>query len=163
MPQRHASAHELRQLPAFAHLSKQELRCLERLRTNIPVPPGKVLARQGHLCLEFGILIEGTALVIRDGHEIARLESGQHFGEIGIVRAIPNPATIVACTAVTLELMSVREFLSAYTTMLALRDHIDSQIDRRNATWLGPNSSIATAQRVRTFPPAHEVNYILAS
>ena len=71
MPQRHASAHELRQLPPFARLSKQELRCLERLRTNIPVPPGKVLARQGHPCLEFGIVIEGTALVTRDGHEIA--------------------------------------------------------------------------------------------
>ena len=61
MPQRHASAHELRQLPPFAHLSKQELRLLERLRTNISVPPGTVLARQGHPCLEFGIVVEGTA------------------------------------------------------------------------------------------------------
>ena len=107
MPQRHASAHELRQLPPFAHLSKQELRLLERLRTNISVPPGTVLARQGHRCLEFGIVVEGTARVTRDGREIALLESGQHFGEIGIVRAVPNPVTIVACTAVTLEVMSV--------------------------------------------------------
>jgi len=163
MPQRHASAHELRQLPPFAHLSTQELRCLERLRTNIPVSPGTVLARQGHVCLEVGIVIEGTALVTRDGHEIALLESGQIFGEIGIVRVVPNPVTIVACTAVTLEVMSVAEFHSAYATMPALRDHIENQIDRRIATWLGPRPSVPAAQRVRTVLPADEVGYTLAS
>ena len=163
MPQRHASAHELRQLPPFAHLSEQELRCLERLRTNISVRPGKVLARQGQPLLEFGIVIEGTALVTRDGHEIALLESGQHFGEIAIVRAVPNPVTIVACTAVTLEVMSVREFRSAYSTMPALRDHIDDQIDRRIATWLGPRPPDPAAQLVPTLLPAHEVDYTLAS
>jgi signal-transduction protein with cAMP-binding, CBS, and nucleotidyltransferase domain len=163
MPQRHASADELPQLPPFAHLSKQELRCLERLRTNIPVPPGKVLARQGHVCLEFGIVIEGTALVTRDGHEIALLESGQHFGEIGIVRVVPNPVTIVACTAVTLEVMSAQEFRSAYTTMPAFRDHIDNQIARRIATWVGPRPSVPAAQLVRTLLPAHDVDYTLAS
>jgi CRP-like cAMP-binding protein len=105
-------------------------------------------------------VIEGTALVTRDGQEIALLESGQIFGEIGIVRAVANPVTIVACTAVTLEVMSVREFRSAYTTMSALRDHIDHQIDRRIATWLGPSSSVPAAQRVR---PAHEMGYTLAS
>jgi CRP-like cAMP-binding protein len=160
---RHAAAHELRQLPPFAHLSKQELRCLERLRANIPVPAGKVLAREGRPCLEFGIVVEGTARVTRDGHEIALLESGQHFGEIGIVRAVPNPVTIVAGTAVTLEVMSVREFLSAYATMPALRDHIDNQIDRRIATWLGPAPTIPATQRVRTHLPAHEDGYTLAS
>jgi CRP-like cAMP-binding protein len=146
-------SHELRQLPPFAHLSTQELRVLERLRAKLSVPPGTALSRQGHLCLEFGIVVEGTARVTRDGREIALLESGQHFGEIGIVRAVPNPVTIVACTAVTLEVMSVREFRSAYTTMPALRDHIDVQIDRRIATWLGPRPSV----------PAREADYTLAS
>jgi CRP/FNR family transcriptional regulator, cyclic AMP receptor protein len=124
-----------RRLPPFAHLSKQELRRLEPLLTDIPVPPGKVLAREGHPCLQFGIVIDGTALVTREGREIARLESGQCFGEMSLVRAAPNPVTIVACTAMTLELMSVREFHSAYTTMPALREHVDREIDRRLATW----------------------------
>jgi CRP-like cAMP-binding protein len=157
-PPRHAP--ELRHLPPFAHLSQHELRRLDRFRTNIPVPPGKVLAREGHPCRVFGIVVEGTALVTRDGREIARLESGQIFGEIGLVRVVPNPATIVACTAVTLEVMSVREFRSAYTTMPALRDHVDHQIDRRLATWLDPGSSVPEVPRVL---PADEVGYTLAS
>ena len=163
MPQRHTSADELRQLPPFAHLSKQELRLLERFRSKISVPLGTVLSRQGQLCLEFGIVVEGTARVTRDGRDIALLECGQHFGEIAIVRAVPSAVTIVACSAVTLEVMSVREFRSAYTTMPALRDHIDVQIDRRIATWLGPRPSVPADQRVRTLLPANEVGYTLAS
>ncbi len=163
MPPCDATAHELRELVPFAHLSKKELRLLERLRANISVPPGTVLARQGHPCLEFGIVVEGTARVTRDGREIALLESGQHFGEIGIVRAVPNPVAIVACTAVTLEVMSVREFRSAYATMPALRDHVDVQIDRRIATWLGPRPPVPAVQRVRALPPADAAGYTLAS
>ena len=163
MPPRHASAHQLSELSPFAELSPQELRDLERLRTTIPVPPGKVLARQGHPCREFGIVVEGTTRVTRDGHEIALLEPGQHFGEIGIVRAVPNPVTIVACTPVTLDVMNAREFRSAYTTMPALRDHIDHQIDRRIATWLAPQPTLLTAQPVPTLLPAHEPGYTLAS
>jgi CRP-like cAMP-binding protein len=161
MPQRHSSAHELGHLPPFAHCSKQELRRLDRLRARIFVTPGTVLAREGRRCVEFGIVVEGSARVIFDGHEIAFIESGQHFGEIGIVLDIPNPVTIVACTPVTLEVMSVREFRSAYTTMPALRDHIDGQIDRRIATWLDPRPSLLAAQPIPT--PAHEVGYTLAS
>jgi CRP-like cAMP-binding protein len=163
MPQRDASAGELRRLPPFAHLSKQELRLLERLRTNIPVAPGTVLAAQGHLCLDFGILVEGTARVSRDGREIALLGAGQHFGEIGIVRALPSPVTIVACSALTLEVMSVAEFHSAYATMPALRDHVDGQIDRRLATWLGPRPGVPAPRRIRTLPLAHDVGHTVAS
>jgi signal-transduction protein with cAMP-binding, CBS, and nucleotidyltransferase domain len=163
MPHGHTSVGELGQLPPFAHLSMQELCRVERLRTNISVPRGKVLARQGHPCLEFGIVVEGTALVTRDGRDIAHLESGQHFGEIGIVRAVPNPATIVACAAVTLEVMSLREFRSAYTTMQALREHIDVQVERRMTTWLGPRPPVPDTEPVQALLRAHAASYTLAS
>jgi CRP-like cAMP-binding protein len=162
MPQRHPSADELRRLVPFAELSKQELRLLERLRTNILLPPGAVLARQGHPCLEFGIVVAGTARVSRDGREIALLQSGQCFGEIGIVRAVPNPVSIVACNAVTLEVMSIGEFRSAYTTIPALRDHVDVQIDHRIATWLGPRPAVRPREPIRT-PPPHAGGFTLAS
>jgi CRP-like cAMP-binding protein len=163
MLHRHPTVRELGQLPPFAHLSHPELRWVERMRTNIPAPPGKVLARQGDPCLEFVIVVEGTALVTRDGREIALLEPGQHFGEIGIVRAVPSPVTIVACSAVTLEVMSVREFRSAYVAMPALRVHIDHQIDGRIATWLAPTPPVAAAQRVPALLRAHDEGYTLAS
>jgi CRP-like cAMP-binding protein len=127
MSPRHSSADELRRLPPFAQLSDRELLDLERLRTRIPASPGTVLAREGHPCRSFGILIEGTARVTCHGEEVAFLVPGQHFGAAGILRVVANPVTIVACTAMTLEVMSVREFRSAYTTMPALRAHIDAE------------------------------------
>ena len=110
----------------------------ERFRTTIPVAQGRVLARQGRPCQQFAIVVEGPIRVCRDGRELALLDAGQMFGEIGLVHAIASPVTIVADTAVLLDVMSVREFHSAYTTMPAFRASVDHQIDHRIATWLGP-------------------------
>ena len=160
MSPRRAPAPGLRRLPPFAHVSNPELRHLGRLRSTISVPPGTVLARQGRPCREFGIVVEGTALVTRDGHEIALLEFGQHFGELAIVRGVLSPVTIVARTALMLEVLSVREFHSAYTTMSALRDHLDRQIDRRLVTWLDPSSSVPVTQPI---VPAPDIRDTVAS
>ena len=113
----------------------RDVRRLARLRTTIPVRAGTVLARDGRPGVEFGVLVEGTALVSRDGRFVALLEPGQSFGEIGLVRAIPNPVTVTACTDVTLAVMNVREFHSAYTTMPAFRAHVDDQMAARLAVW----------------------------
>ncbi|HEY3669495.1 MAG TPA: cyclic nucleotide-binding domain-containing protein [Acidimicrobiia bacterium] len=123
------------------HRSQRERYALEQLRTSIPVPPGKVLTRQGCPCREFAIVVEGTVQVTRDGREIALLEAGESFGEIGIVRGIASPVTIVASSAVTLEVMNLGEFRSAYATMPAFRVSVDHQIDRRIATWLEPSAA----------------------
>jgi CRP-like cAMP-binding protein len=114
------------------------LRSPEQFRTTIPVARGRVLARQGRPCPQFAIVVEGTVQVTRDGRELARLGAGQMFGEIGIVCAVTSPVTIVACTALLLDVMSVREFHSAYTTMPAFRAQVDHEIDDRIATWFGP-------------------------
>ncbi len=115
------------------------LRSPEQFRTTIPVARGRVLARQGHPCRQFAIVVEGAVRVTRDGRELALLDAGQMFGEIGIVRAVASPVTIVARTAVLLDVMNVREFHSAYTTMPAFRAHVDHEIDDRITTWLGPS------------------------
>jgi CRP-like cAMP-binding protein len=126
---------QLRLLPPFVHFSRQHVRRLGQLCATISFASGKVLAQEGEICREFVILVEGTARKISDGHEMGALEAGQHFGELAIVRGIRNPLTIVARTPVTLEVMTTREFLSAYTTMPAFRNHIDSLIDRQLASW----------------------------
>ena len=122
-----------------------ELRGLARLRTTIPVRAGTVLAREGRPGTEFGVLVEGTALVSRDGRFVALLEPGQSFGEIGLMRAIPNPVTVTACTDVTLAVMNVREFHSAYTTMPAFRAHVDNQMEARLAVWRDADAAYTLA------------------
>ncbi len=110
----------------------------EQFRTTIPVAQGEVLARQGAPCRQFAIVVDGTVQVTRNGRELARLDAGDMFGEIGIVRAIASPVTIVARTALVLDVMNLREFHSAYTAMPTFRARVDHEIDDRIATWLGP-------------------------
>ncbi|HEX5586428.1 MAG TPA: cyclic nucleotide-binding domain-containing protein [Acidimicrobiia bacterium] len=163
MSPRRRSSRDLLQRRPFAQLSKQELRLLDAMWAGIPVAPGTVLAREGRRCLEFAVVVDGMACVTREGREIALLEPGEHFGEIAIVRAIPNPVTIVASTAMTLEVMDLREFRAAYTAIPVLRDHIDHEIERRIATWLDPLSSLPALGPAPTPPPAHDGDYTLAS
>jgi CRP-like cAMP-binding protein len=99
------------------------------LGTRIPVAPGKVLAREGRAGLELGIILDGVARVTRDGREVAWLEPGQGFGAFALVRGVPNPVTIVACTPMTLAVLHVGEFWSAYAARPEFRDDVDRQID----------------------------------
>ena len=99
------------------------------LGTRIPVPAGKVLAREGRAGLELGIVLDGSARVTRRGHEVGRLEPGDVFGALAIVRGRPSPVTVVACTGMTLAVLHVGEFWSAYATLPGFRDHVDRQID----------------------------------
>jgi len=123
----------------------RDLRNLERLRTTIPVRAGTVLVGEGRRSLQFGVVLEGTALVTRHGRALALLESGESFGEIGLVREVPSPVTIVACTDATLAVMNVREFHSAYTTMPAFRDHVDDQMEARLAVWIDADDDYTLA------------------
>jgi CRP-like cAMP-binding protein len=92
------------------------------------VAAGKVLAREGGAGLEVGIVLDGAARVTRGGREVAWLEPGQGFGAFALVRRAPSPVTIVACTPMTLAVLHVGEFWSAYTTMPEFRDDVDRQI-----------------------------------
>jgi ATP-binding cassette subfamily B protein len=155
----HPSVKELRQLAPFVRLSRQELRRLGQLGVTISFTSGTVLARQGHLCREFVILIEGRAQESSDGHEIAVLEAGQHFGALAIIRGIHNPLTIVARTPVTLKVMTAREFLSAYTTMPPLRTYIDRHLE----SWSDPTPSWPPDSDGMDLGTADEDPYTLAS
>ena len=120
----------------FHGCARRDLRSLVRVSTRIDVPAGKVLARQGRNRNGFVVLISGGADVLRDGHIVDHLGTGDHFGEFALVRSVPEPATIVATEASVVDVISVREFRGAYNAMAAFRATIDEALDRRTATWL---------------------------
>ncbi len=163
MLQRHDTTHQFRELDPFAGCSTKELELVSQLRTTITVDKGTVLARQGHRCLEFVAIVHGVVEVMRDGKGIEHLGPRDHFGEIGIVRHVPNPATIVARTPMRLEVMSVPEFWSAYTVMPSMREHIDREIDRRITTWLGQPLAATDADRADGLTAAASIGYTMAS
>jgi len=55
---------------------------------------GTLIIREGDNADRFYIVVGGVAVVTRGDEEIARLRSGQYFGEIGLLTGCPRTATV---------------------------------------------------------------------
>jgi CRP/FNR family transcriptional regulator, cyclic AMP receptor protein len=99
-----------RELPLFADCSDEELREIDQLADEVHVPSGRDIIRQGELGREFVMIVEGEAVVSRDGNEVTRLGAGAYFGELALLESVPRNATVTAATDMTLEVIDRRGF-----------------------------------------------------
>jgi CRP-like cAMP-binding protein len=76
--------------------SKNELRQIASLTTEIDVPAGKALTRQGEPGREFFIIVDGTAEASRNGITLATLSPTDFFGELALLDGGERTATVVA-------------------------------------------------------------------
>jgi CRP-like cAMP-binding protein len=115
----------------FRHCTTRQRRRLEQLSTPIEVKAGYQLTRQGHTGQEFGVIIEGTAVVTIDGRPVAELGAGDHYGEVALLDEISHTggrrvATVTAETDLWVSVMSIAEF----RTVLADLPEVDEAIRR---------------------------------
>ena len=103
---------QLREVSIFSELSKKELKSVARLMTQLSVKEGRELTRQGEPGREFLIILEGTAVVNRDGRKVADLGPGDFLGELAVLSGAPRTATVVATSDMTLEALNRREFMA---------------------------------------------------
>jgi len=64
--------------------------------TEIEVPAGRVIARQGEIGTGFYVIVAGSARVARDGATIAHLGPGDFFGELSVLDGRPRVAQVVS-------------------------------------------------------------------
>ena len=69
---------------------------LAELATPVDFPAGHVIARQGEIGTGFFVVVSGTVRVVRDGAVVARLGSGEFFGELSVLDRMPRNATVAA-------------------------------------------------------------------
>jgi CRP-like cAMP-binding protein len=100
----------LASIELFAGLSKKELASIDRLMTPIDVKAGKEVIKEGTAGREAFIVVEGTASVWRDGRLIASVGKGAVMGEVALLANRARTATVLAETAMTLEVLNRREF-----------------------------------------------------
>jgi hypothetical protein len=134
-------------LPLFAGFSDSDLRQVSRAATRLSAEAGTVLLRQGERGRQFVIVLGGTAEVWRDGRPIDEIGAGGYFGEIALIRRIPEPASIIARTAMTIDVIEQRdvvakqEFATLYADLALLRQRLDLELDRRLAKWIPPSNA----------------------
>ena len=98
--------------------------------------PGEVIFREGDQGRHVYVIQSGTVEVLAkhpDGSQevIRRLGSGDHFGEMALLRKAPRSATIQTVTAVQIFKMSPSNFMALYTSLPGLRDHFQKVMQSR--------------------------------
>jgi CRP-like cAMP-binding protein len=129
-------AQEFADMTLCCDSSPRDIAAFASTSTRIDLPAGSVLLRQGQRRQEFGVVVDGTLVVLRDRCPIARLRHGEHFGEFSLLRAVPSPVTLLAETPVTVAVMTGPEFRGTISDNGPMRARIEHELDQRITHWL---------------------------
>jgi voltage-gated potassium channel len=126
---------QLRDVPLFARLNRQDLDMVAQLADEIDAREGEVLARQGGPADKFFIVVEGELeLVVEEDGKEQRMGSygrGHFFGETSVMRESPRSATIRAAKASSLLTMERDDFRDLVAEALGTTGDFDKVIQER--------------------------------
>jgi CRP-like cAMP-binding protein len=101
--------HRLSESALFATCDRHERQRVDRIGTQVRQPAGVVLAAEGAVARQFIVVLDGTVSACHsDGVEV--LGAGSAIGAREIIQRTLHTATVVAETAVVLEVLTLREF-----------------------------------------------------
>jgi CRP-like cAMP-binding protein len=96
-------------VPLFESLSKKGIRSLVQAATEVDIPAGKVLVREGEFTRHLYVVLRGTADVMRKGKKLNELVPGDFFGEMAFLSGAPRSATVTARTDLRVMVLGPRE------------------------------------------------------
>jgi CRP/FNR family transcriptional regulator, cyclic AMP receptor protein len=100
----------LAQVQLFSTCSKRDLARIAALTTEVEVPAGAVLMRQGDPGRECFVIEEGKAKATIRGKKSRTLGPGECLGEMALLHSAPRSATVTAETDMRLLVLGSREF-----------------------------------------------------
>jgi CRP-like cAMP-binding protein len=101
---------DLKSIWLFSGCTGSELRRIRSSLDEVQVPKGKVLVEEGRIGLEFFLIVDGKAVVTRNGRKVASLGPGDYFGELALLDRRPRSASVVSETDMDLLVLSQRQF-----------------------------------------------------
>lgn len=97
-------------VPLFSSCTTRDLQKIAKASDEIAIDEGKVLVEQDAVGHEFFVIVEGTAQVSRNGHDVATMGPGDYFGELALFDGGPRTATVTATSAMKVLVLGQREF-----------------------------------------------------
>lgn len=107
----------LRGVWLFERCTRAELTELAATTTELQVPAGKVLAREGDPGREFFVIESGAVEATRNGVRMGTLSAGNFFGEMALLDRQLRTATVTATEPCEVLVLTAREFLQVVETM----------------------------------------------
>ena len=108
-------------VPLFEGCSQSELARIAAIATQIEVPKGEVLLRQGEPGDDFFVLVKGSADVRKGKTHVRSLKAGDFAGEIALLSDTPRTATVTATSPVTALRATRKGFSELLTTSPAIQ------------------------------------------
>lgn len=127
----------LKRAPLFEGLTRKELIQLARVTDDLESAAGEVLCREGAIGREFFVIMEGEAEVLRGGHSVATLGSGDFFGEVALLEDVPRTATVRAKTPLRSFVMTRESFIPLLDSTPSVERKVLRSLAKRVVTLSG--------------------------
>jgi predicted MFS family arabinose efflux permease len=142
----------------FAEAPRPVLEQLARAATDVEVPAGTVVIREGDDADALYLLLDGEMAVAARGesgeeHELPAMGPGTAFGEIGLLERIPRTATVTSTTASTLLRIDGNAFLESLVDAPASTALLEGARNRLARTHPGRRSVVETPAPRHSAPP----------
>jgi CRP-like cAMP-binding protein len=83
----------------FDELNKKDVLALIDSAKEVDHREGQMIVVEGHPGVGFHLLLQGTAIVSRNGRKLRTLGPGETFGDIAVIDGGPRSASVQAATA----------------------------------------------------------------
>src|SRR6478736_5422265 len=100
----------LEDVTLFSKCTARQRRTIARHAQIAELPAEVDLVKEGEPGDALFVILEGEALVHKDGVELDRVGPGAYFGELAILDGEPRSATVVAVTDVKVAVIGIRMF-----------------------------------------------------
>jgi hypothetical protein len=124
----------LRSLPIFRQLPPAALEGLADALTPLVVGPGGVVVREGEPGHSYYAIAAGTLEATQGGSRLRRMDRGEGFGEIALLRDVPRTATVTAVDESTVYELDREPFLAAVSGHPPTLGAADAIVEVRLAT-----------------------------
>ena len=124
----------LRSMHVFRAMPVPALEGVAHGATNLSVPAGDEILRQGEPGDRYYAIADGTVEVRKDGRPVGTLGRGEGFGEIALLHGVARNATVVAITETKLVAVDREPFLVALTGHAQTRERLEHVASQRLTT-----------------------------
>ena len=101
---------KLRGVPLFSGLKEKELKSVLQSGKQLSYPEGRIIVREGEAGVGFYLILDGAVEVKRKGRTVAKLGSGNFFGEMSLLDSNPRSSDVEAATPTTCLVLSSWDF-----------------------------------------------------